>query len=102
MGLILSSELLRTVRMTEAEMLAEIAIMLYQQERLPLEQAAELTDMTIDDFYRLLVSRDILALPADPDDEPDELILSGLRLSLQQAKEGKVHPISELWDDLDV
>jgi predicted HTH domain antitoxin len=88
--------------MTEAEMLAEIAIMLYQQERLPLEQAAELTDMTIDDFYRLLVSRDILALPADPDDEPDELILSGLRLSLQQAKEGKVHPISELWDDLDV
>jgi predicted HTH domain antitoxin len=102
MSLILSSELLRTVRMTEAEMLAEIAIMLYQQERLPLEQAAELTDMTIDDFYRLLVSRDILALPADPDDEPDELILSGLRLSLQQAKEGKVHPISELWDDLDV
>jgi predicted HTH domain antitoxin len=102
MSLILSTELLQTAQMTEAEMLTEIAIMLYQQQRLHLEQAAELTVMAIDDFYQLLVSRNILTPSTNPDDEPNELILSTLRLSLQQAKEGKVHPISELWDGIDV
>ncbi|MBC1198347.1 hypothetical protein H0901_24765, partial [Microcystis aeruginosa BLCCF158] len=46
-------------------------------------------------------SRNILTPPTDPDDEPKELILTSLRISLQQAKEGKVHPISELWDGID-
>jgi len=34
--------------MTEAQMLTEIAIMLYQQQRLQFEQAAELTGMALD------------------------------------------------------
>jgi hypothetical protein len=72
----------------------------YQQQRLQLEQAAELTGIGIDDFYQLLVSRNILTLPTDLDDDPNELILASLRISLQQAKEGKVHPISELWDGI--
>lgn len=38
----------------------------------------------------------------DPDDEPEELILESLRTSLQQIREGKFHPISELWDGIDV
>ena len=102
MSLTLPTELLQTAQITEAEMLREIAIMLYQQQRLYLEQAAQLTGMTIDDFYQLLVSRNILTPPTDSDDEPNELILASLRTSLQQGKEGKVHPISELWDGIDV
>jgi predicted transcriptional regulator len=43
----------------------------------------------------------IVAQP-DPDDEPEELILESLRTSLQQIREGKVHPIAELWDGIDV
>jgi predicted HTH domain antitoxin len=101
MSLTLPTELLQTAQMTEAEMLREIAIMLYQQQRLQFEQAAELTGMAIDDFYQLLVSRNILTPPTNPDDEPKELILASLRLSLQQAKEGKLHPISELWHGID-
>ncbi|MFM6061458.1 MAG: UPF0175 family protein [Microcystis panniformis] len=101
MSLILSNKLLETAQITEAEMLKEIALMLYQQQRLHVEQAAELTGMAIDDFYQLLVSRNILTPPTDPDDEPKELILTSLCISLQQAKEGKVHPISELWDGID-
>lgn len=101
MSITLPTELLKTAQMTEAEMLREIAIMLYQQQRLHLEQAAELTVMAIDDFYQLLVSRNIITPPTDSDDDPNELILASLRISLQQAKEGKVHPLSELWDGID-
>jgi predicted HTH domain antitoxin len=101
MSLTLPTELLQKAQMTEAQMRQEIAIMLYQQQRLQLEQAAELTKMAIDDFYQLLVSRNIINPPTDSDDDPNELILASLRISLQQAKEGKVHPISELWDGID-
>ena len=38
----------------------------------------------------------------DPDNEPEELILESLHRSLQQVRDGKVHPISELWDGIDV
>ena len=55
MSLTLPTELLQKAQMTEAQMRQEIAIMLYQQQRLELEQAAELTKMAIDDFYQLLV-----------------------------------------------
>lgn len=101
MSLTLPTELLQKAQMTEAQMRQEIAIMLYQQQRLELEQAAELTKMAIDDFYQLLVFRNIITPPTDSDDDPNELILASLRISLQQAKEGKVHPISELWDGID-
>lgn len=101
MSLTLPTELLQKAQMTEAQMRQEIAVMLYQQQRLQLEQAAELTKMAIDDFYQLLVSRNIINPPTDSDDDPNELILASLRISLQQAKEGKVHPISELWDGID-
>jgi hypothetical protein len=38
----------------------------------------------------------------DPDDEPEEIVLDSLRRSLQQIKDGKVHPIAELWEGIDV
>lgn len=56
MTITLSQELLQTTQMTEAEILQEIALMLYQKQRLTLEQAAQLTTMNIDDFYQLLIT----------------------------------------------
>ncbi|MGB3641393.1 MAG: hypothetical protein WBA39_28020 [Rivularia sp. (in: cyanobacteria)] len=37
----------------------------------------------------------------DEDDEPKELVLERLQISLQQASERKTKPVSELWDDID-
>ena len=78
----------------------ELAIVLYQQHSLSLDKAAQLAKISADDFYQLLINRNIVTPPADPDDEPAELILASLRNSMQQVKEGKVHPISELWDGI--
>lgn len=101
MNITLPAELLQAAQMSESELLQEIAIMLYQQQRLQLEQAAQLSGSSIDDFYQLLIDRNIVTPPTDPDDDPDEVILASLRLSLQQAKSGNVHPISQLWDGID-
>ncbi|MCY7381255.1 MAG: UPF0175 family protein [Microcoleus sp. CAN_BIN18] len=87
--------------LTEADVRIEIAIGLYQQHSLSLENAAQLAKISVDDFYQLLINRNIVTRPADPDDESAELILASLRNSMQQVKEGKVHPISELWDGID-
>jgi predicted transcriptional regulator len=35
------------------------------------------------------------------EDEPKEAILASLRTALQEVKDGKVHPIEELWDGID-
>ncbi|MCW6052027.1 UPF0175 family protein [Lyngbya sp. CCAP 1446/10] len=86
--------------LTEADVRLELAIVLYQQHSLSLDKAAQLAKVSVDDFYQLLISRHIVTRPADPDDEPAELILASLRNSMQQVKEGKVHPISELWDGI--
>lgn len=66
-----------------------------------IEQAAQVIAIDVDDFYQMLVDRGILTPPTDPDDDPDELILAHLRISLQQAKSGDLKPISELWDGID-
>ena len=105
MSITLPSQLLETAQMTETEMLIEIAIMLYQQRRTSLEKAAKLIPMTNDDFYQLLVERNIVSLSGDSDDSDDEsneLILASFNTSLQQVEEGKIRPISELWDGIDV
>ncbi|EAW33624.1 hypothetical protein [Lyngbya sp. PCC 8106] len=46
----------------------------------------------------LLVSEDN---EPDPDDTPVEEIKASLRRALQEAKEGKTRPISELWERID-
>jgi hypothetical protein len=38
----------------------------------------------------------------DPDDTPVEEIKASLRRALLEYKEGKTHPISELWKRIDV
>ncbi len=87
--------------LTEADLRQEVAIALFQQKILLIEQAAQVIAMDVDDFYQLLIDRGILTAPSDPDDDPDELIFAHLRISLQQAKEGNLKPISELWNGMD-
>jgi predicted HTH domain antitoxin len=86
--------------LNETTIRTELAIVLFQQQTLLIEQAAQLVNIDVDDFYQILVDRHILTPPADPDDTPDELILAHLRISLQEAREGKTKPISELWDGI--
>lgn len=89
------------IQLTENDLRTELAIALFQQNILLIEQAAQVIAMDVDDFYQILVNRGILTPPSDPDDDPNELILAHLRISLQQAKEGNLKPISELWDGID-
>lgn len=38
----------------------------------------------------------------DEEELSKEDILNSLRIALQEVEDGKVHPIAELWDDIDV
>lgn len=83
----------------------EIAIALFQQQHITFDQAAQLVGIPHSEFQQLLNSRDVVVsgtIAADPDDEPEELILESIRTSLQQIREGKTRPISELWDDQEI
>ena len=94
-------DLPNNLSLTESDLRREVAIALFQQNILLIEQAAQVIAMDVDDFYQILVERGILTPPSDPDDDPNELILAHLRISLQQAKEGNLKPVSELWDGID-
>lgn len=52
-------EYIQAARLSEDEMLAEIAVMLFQKEKLTLGQAARLARMPQYRFQALLASRDI-------------------------------------------
>ena len=90
-----------SLKLNETDLRTELAIVLFQQKTLLIEQSAHLINMDVDDFYQVLVDRQLLTPPIDPDDTPDELVLAHLRISLQEIKEGKTMPLSELWDNLD-
>jgi predicted HTH domain antitoxin len=59
MPVILPDDLLQAAKMTEAEIKAELALTLFQQERLTLGQAAALAGTAQLEFQRLLASRRI-------------------------------------------
>ena len=59
MSIVIDDETLQTLQMSEAEMLAEIAILLFQQERFTLGQASRFARMNQLQFQRLLASRQI-------------------------------------------
>ena len=59
MSLIISDDILHTTRMSEAELLQEIAILLYQKDKLTLGQASKLAKMSQLQFQHLLASRQI-------------------------------------------
>ncbi len=59
MSIVISDDLLSTAGMTEAEMKQEIAIMLFQQEKLTLAQASRFLGVDRMSSQRLLASRQI-------------------------------------------
>ena len=59
MSVVVSDEILTAAHMTEAEMLQEIAVMLFQQEKLTLAQASRFAGMHRVAFQHLLASRRI-------------------------------------------
>jgi len=52
-------DILRATHLSPAELRVEIAVMLFQKEKLTLGRAAELADMGQLEFQRLLASREI-------------------------------------------
>ncbi|MDY7014052.1 MAG: UPF0175 family protein [Cyanobacteriota bacterium] len=97
----LPDSLAQTDTFHEADWMREIAIALFRQGRITLGRASKIAGISLNDFYQLLVSRNLIVPPTNPDDDPDELILESLRLSLEQVSQGKVHPIAELWEGID-
>lgn len=59
MSITIPDEILATTRMTEAEMQQEIAVMLFQKEKLTLAQASRFAGMNRIAFQHLLASRQI-------------------------------------------
>lgn len=59
MAVTIPDEIARASRMAEAEPKQEIAVLLYERERLTLAQAARLAGMTRLQFQHLLASRQI-------------------------------------------
>jgi predicted HTH domain antitoxin len=59
MSLTIPDDILEATRLTEAEMLRELAVTLFQKERLTLAQAARLAGTDHLSFQRLLASRQI-------------------------------------------
>jgi predicted HTH domain antitoxin len=59
MSIVVSDEILTATRMSEAEMRTEIAIMLFEKEKLTLAQASRFAAMNRIAFQHLLASRQI-------------------------------------------
>jgi predicted HTH domain antitoxin len=59
MAVVIPDEVLQTARMTEAELFQEIAVLLFQKEKLTLAQASRLAAMPRIQFQHLLSSRKI-------------------------------------------
>ena len=59
MSVIIPDEILHTTRMTEAEFKQEIAILLFEKNKLTLAQASRLAEVSRLQFQHLLASRQI-------------------------------------------
>ena len=59
MSLIISDEVIQATQMSEAELRQEIAILLFQKEKLTLGQSSRLAGMSQLEFQHLLASRRI-------------------------------------------
>ncbi len=59
MAVVIPDEVLQSVQMSEAELTQEIALMLFQKEKLTLAQASRLAGMPRIQFQQLLASRQI-------------------------------------------
>ncbi len=71
MSVVIPDEILRTAHMTAGELMQEIAILLFQKDKLTLGQASHIAEMSQLQFQHLLASRqipvhyDIAAFEAD-------------------------------------
>jgi predicted HTH domain antitoxin len=72
MDCVIPEEVLHSARMSSEELRREIAVLLFQKERLTLGQASQLADMPMADFQHLLASRGI-GPHYDVDDLEDDL-----------------------------
>ena len=59
MTVVIPDELFRAARMTEEELRQELAVVLFQKEKLTLGQASRLAGMDLPEFQQLLCSRRI-------------------------------------------
>ena len=59
MSLVISDEILQATRMSASELKQEIAILLFQKEKLTLGQSSRLAEMSQLEFQHLLASRQI-------------------------------------------
>lgn len=59
MSMVIPDEILQTTRMTAAELMQELAVALFQREKLTLGQASHLAGMSQWQFQQLLASRQI-------------------------------------------
>lgn len=76
MSVVISDEILTTIRMSEAEMKQEIALLLFQKDKLTLAQASRFAGMNRMAFQHLLASRQI---PIHYDVEDFEQDIQNLR-----------------------
>ena len=59
MSIVITDEILQTIQMSDKELVQEIAILLFEQERFTLGQASHFVGMNQLEFQRLLASRKI-------------------------------------------
>jgi predicted HTH domain antitoxin len=59
MSVIISDDILQATRMTEEELRQEIAVLLFQKEKLTLAQASRMAGMSRLQFQHLLASRQV-------------------------------------------
>ncbi|MBE9078847.1 UPF0175 family protein [Romeria aff. gracilis LEGE 07310] len=59
MAVVISDDVLKNARMTESELLQEVAVLLFQREKLTLAQASRLAQLPRIQFQHLLASRQI-------------------------------------------
>lgn len=76
MSVTIPDEILQTARMSEEELRQELAVLLFQKDRLTLGQASRLAGMDLLRFQHLLASREI---PVHYDVEEFEQDLATLR-----------------------
>lgn len=59
MSLVIADDLLCSIGLSEKELLTEIAVMLFQQERVSLGKASKIANMNYVEFQELLAKRSI-------------------------------------------
>lgn len=79
MNCVIPADVLQTARLSAAELKREVAVLLFEQERLTLGQAARLAELPTATFQQLLASRQIPLHYGIEEFEEDVATLRALR-----------------------